>query len=72
MNREAKPCSSCGALIIWAMTPKGKRMPLDARPEKRVVLGAKTGLAHVLDAYTPHWATCPSAAKHRKVAGGGE
>lgn len=25
-------CRSCGARIIWALTPTGKRMPIDAEP----------------------------------------
>lgn len=25
-------CRSCGAPIVWAVTRKGKRMPLDAEP----------------------------------------
>jgi DNA polymerase III epsilon subunit-like protein len=58
-------CKSCGAAILWAKTPAGKAMPLDAEPQKRIVLGRVTGEAHVLDTYVPHWATCPSAAQHR-------
>ncbi|MDQ5870771.1 MAG: hypothetical protein M3547_01010 [Acidobacteriota bacterium] len=26
------PCRSCGAVVIWAETEKGKRMPVDAKP----------------------------------------
>ena len=59
-------CSSCGAAILWVETPNGKMMPLDEKPEKRVVIGAKTGRAHVLDTYTPHWVTCPHADDHRQ------
>lgn len=58
-------CKSCGAQLIWAKTPEGKNMPLDAKPEKRVLLGERTGLAHVVDVYTPHWVTCPNADQHR-------
>jgi len=25
-------CRSCGARIIWALTPAGRRMPIDAAP----------------------------------------
>ena len=25
-------CASCGAAILWAITSRGKRMPLDAHP----------------------------------------
>lgn len=33
MSEQAK-CSSCGAAIIWAVMPSGKRMPLDAEPDQ--------------------------------------
>jgi hypothetical protein len=29
---------SCGASIVWAITENGKRIPLDADPEKRSVI----------------------------------
>lgn len=61
-------CKSCGASIIWLETFQGKKMPVDAKPEKRVVINARTGLAHVLDAYMPHWATCPKADHHRRMS----
>jgi len=68
-RNEPRPgtCSSCGAAIVWVTTPAGKPMPLDAEPQKRVVLGRQTGLAHVLDTWTPHWATCPNADQHRRT-----
>lgn len=25
-------CRSCGALVVWAITPRGKRMPVDVEP----------------------------------------
>lgn len=31
-------CEGCGALVIWTLTEKGKRMPVDAEPMKRVIL----------------------------------
>lgn len=30
----ADTCRSCNAPILWAVTPKGKRAPLDAEPTK--------------------------------------
>ena len=60
-------CSTCGAAILWVRTEGGKAMPLDAEPQKRVVLGARTGLAHVLDTYVSHFSTCPQAAQHRRT-----
>lgn len=67
-------CSSCGAAILWVKTlPGGKAMPLDAKPEKRVVLvDAIGGLdrdgvrGRVVDTYVSHFATCPQAAEHRR------
>lgn len=59
-------CKSCGAEIRWEKTPAGKHMPMDPRPEKRIVLGRVNGLAYVVDTYMPHWATCTSADEHRR------
>jgi len=64
-------CKSCGAQIVWAKTASGRAMPLDARPERRVVIDG--GVARVVDAYIAHWATCTHAEDHRRPtrAGGG-
>lgn len=69
-------CKSCGAEIIWVKTRGGKAMPLDAKPEKRMVLvgfeGAQVGdqdptpIAEVQDTYLSHFATCPNADQHRR------
>lgn len=71
-------CSSCGAHIIWALTEKGKRMPVDAVPTRNgnIVLedDGRSVKAVVRDAMLPgvqalyisHFATCPNAARHRK------
>lgn len=29
---DVSACSSCGRAIIWAFSPNGARLPLDARP----------------------------------------
>lgn len=58
-------CKSCGAPIVWAKSETGKAMPLDAKPEKRIVLDS-LGVGRVLDAFTSHFVTCPNAAQHRK------
>jgi hypothetical protein len=65
-------CSSCGAEIIWTVTEAGRRMPIDAKPEKRVVLRKQendplTPLARVVDTFISHFATCPNAARHRSA-----
>jgi len=62
-------CESCKAPILWAVTESGKRMPLDAKPEKRILLeedGCQPPVAHVIDVYVSHFATCPQAAQHRR------
>lgn len=46
-------CRSCGAQVLWCVTRKGKKMPVDipASPE---------------EATTSHFATCPEADQWRK------
>lgn len=71
---KTSECKSCGAEIIWVrMDESGKAMPIDAIPEKRVVLldrtfGAQdpTPVAKMETTYISHFATCPNADKHRK------
>ncbi len=68
-------CRSCEALVIWAETASGKKMPLDAEPSEAgtfVYLGGKTRKANDEDKqllrprHTSHFATCPDAAQHRR------
>ncbi len=61
-------CRSCGAEIVWALTDKGKRMPLDALAERRFVLKTVGGQLTCLSepVYTSHFVTCPDADQHRK------
>ena len=69
MGSEVQKCRSCGAPILWVRTTTGKAMPVDAKPEKRIVLDpADTGqpTGRVVDTYVSHFATCPHAAKHRR------
>lgn len=59
-------CRSCQAPIIWVTSATTKRpMPLDAKPEKRVVVD-EHHVGRVVDAYVSHFSTCPNAAQHRK------
>jgi hypothetical protein len=65
-------CSSCGAEILWTVTEAGRRMPVDAKPEKRVVLKVNdsdplTPLSRVTDTFISHFATCPNAQRHRSA-----
>lgn len=59
------PCSSCSAPIRWIVNHKGNRTPVDAKPKKRYVLKGSDGW-RLVDAYTTHFETCPSAQQHRK------
>ena len=66
-------CKSCQAPIIWATTAaKEQPIPLDAKPEKRVVLEEiplTRGFfwrASVVDTYMPHHVTCPDAKQWRR------
>jgi hypothetical protein len=70
---ETSTCRSCGAPIIWVLTEAGKRMPLDAKPEKRwtidplaLRLNPDAPRARLGDTHVSHFATCPNAAQHRK------
>lgn len=65
-------CKSCGAYIQWFKTAAtGASIPADGKPEKRLVIQSD-GTAKVVDTYMPHWATCPTARQHRRVADGPE
>lgn len=75
-------CKSCGASVIWAVTPAAKPMPVDAEPVK----DGNVQLEHRGDDMTPlarvlpvakqfgkagqlrksHFATCPQAGKWRR------
>lgn len=82
-DQKRPRCSSCGAPIIWAKTALQKSMPINAKPDASgniVLAEVETGLqafvlsADALDAldeseprYRSHFATCPSAARHRRA-----
>lgn len=61
-------CSTCGGEIVWATSERGRPLPLDAKPEKRILVEetGKARIARVVDAYTSHFATCPQADQHRR------
>ena len=61
-------CTSCGAAIIWAVTEAGKRTPVDAKAERRIVLDDTEDppIAVVMPTHQSHWASCPNAAAHRR------
>ena len=72
-------CSSCGRAIVWAISPNGARLPLDARPMTVYALDAATDppkAVKVLDVatdgppvelpaplYISHFVTCPDRDK---------
>lgn len=74
MSDEGVPCTGCGAPVIWTITEKNrKRMPVDAKPQKRVVFlrdpkDPATPISRVVSTFTPHWASCPMAERFRKSA----
>ena len=62
-------CSSCGAEIIWAKTPAGKNMPLDAKPETRWIAeggGGQESTCRPVQVRVSHFSTCPNADQHRR------
>jgi hypothetical protein len=70
-------CRSCGDEVFWIESETGKKMPVDAKPEKRIILMQQGGvpvlsvpdgnpIGKVVDVYTSHFATCPDATKWRK------
>lgn len=66
-------CSSCGRAIVWALSPTGARLPVDARAvtvyrledEGQQVNAVKVD--HEAKIYVSHFLTCPNppAAKSR-------
>lgn len=53
-------CRSCGRCIVWLVTDKGRRMPVD--PE-----GVKPGeTVYEHGRHVSHFATCPQADQWRK------
>ena len=68
-------CKACKRRIVFAITEaRGKRIPLDHPPERRVILVLKANgpgardewVARIEDTYTPHHITCPNADQFRK------
>lgn len=58
-------CKSCGAAIVWGKAAAGKAIPLDP-----AVLSVVTEAGEVVRGRISHFATCPDAAQHRRLAGG--
>lgn len=75
-------CASCKADVLWVVTERGKRMPLDTKPDPQgnIVLGQDDLVEHRQVAYVrppgtypimyrSHFVTCPHAPAWRKKAG---
>lgn len=57
-------CRGCKAPIYWAISPKGKKIPLDVRaPVYREDPGRPGHLIEGEDHYVSHFATCPKASQ---------
>jgi hypothetical protein len=65
-------CSSCRQAIIWAQTPRGKNIPLDAELVDGGNIELRAGIAFVeppepgTRRYRSHFASCPRAGSFRK------
>jgi len=75
-------CRSCGAEVRWALTERGKRMPLDPQPvddteRELFVLRGRDQLLPTAVAvpagafeeephFRSHFASCPHAEQHRR------
>jgi hypothetical protein len=63
-------CRSCQAPLLWATTPKNRRIPLDPVPHPEGNVVVLDGVAVVGGEgdtrYRSHFATCPGAGVHRR------
>ena len=82
MSHKATKCSSCPAIVIWAETEKGKRMPVDAKPvpngniylvhrgQRKAPLAVHAKFDRIdgqkIPKYRAHFASCPNASRHRR------
>ena len=63
--QDVTSCKGCGEKIIFVKTEAGKFMPVNVKPERRIVLDADK-IAKSVTTWTPHWATCEKADDFRK------
>lgn len=59
-------CRSCGAEIMWVVTSKGKRMPIDFDEDLKHLYVDKQLPEFDDDCMVSHFATCPQSRKWRK------
>lgn len=64
---------TCGARILWAFTPQGKRMPMELAPapdgQPGVAMRVVTvdgDQAQLAPLFQTHFASCPDAGRHRR------
>lgn len=72
----AGTCRTCGAAVLWAIMPSGKRMPFDPiqvdHGANRYVIDGDPPQARPIPVQNPdpgyvsHFATCPDAERHRR------
>jgi len=59
-------CKACGQEIIFVeMRDTGRKMPLDSKPEKFVVVKTADGRGEVVTGHISHFATCNEADRFR-------
>ena len=71
-------CSTCGREVIWAVSPTGARLPLDARavtvyclsdrdPPDAMEVICETPIGDLANkVYVSHFLTCPQASQHSR------
>lgn len=67
MGNESK-CKSCKTAILWVITPKGKKIPVDAKKTRvcqLIDISGELKIEEVHEGHVSHWATCPNAGQHR-------
>lgn len=58
ISQDVRPCRGCGEPIVWVKTAANdKWIPLDAKPERRMVINAEQKAESVTTWY-PHHASC--------------
>lgn len=77
MEVRTSQCRTCKAEIVWAVTPKGKNMPVDSTPvpdggwmlregdddKPHAVAADGSDMAR----YQSHFKSCPNASQHSKA-----
>lgn len=61
-------CRSCGQPIVWAVTERGRRMPLSKATERRAFIVDEHEIARSVITYDSHFSDCPNADQHRSAA----